>query len=286
MLKDKTLNLKDRIYKTNKCCMIMGIINATNDSFYSKSRVSDKNQGIESALKMIEQGADILDLGAESSRPGADYVDSQLEIERLVPIVEGIRKYDKNIPISIDTRKKIVMESCVNAGADILNDISALEDDEDMADFVAETGIPAILMHKRGTSKNMMQNTHYDDAVKEVSDYLYSRADFCKSKGIAEDKIIFDVGIGFGKDLKSNLQLLRNCDKISKGYGNGNCLTLMALSRKSMISALTGKTADDNLFGTITANVFSIIAGADIVRVHDVDAAFDMINVLTGILDE
>ncbi|MCR5698358.1 MAG: dihydropteroate synthase [Treponemataceae bacterium] len=286
MLKEKTLYLKDRIYQTDKCCMIMGIVNATEDSFYSKSRVLDKNQGIETALKMVEQGADILDLGAESSRPGADYVDASLELERLVPIVEGIRKYNKTIPISIDTRKKIVMEMCVNAGADILNDISALEDDEDMADFVAESGIAAILMHKRGSSKNMMQNTHYDDAVKEVKDYLYSRADFCKAKGISEDKIIFDVGIGFGKDLKSNLQLVRNCDKISKGYGNGKCLTLMALSRKSMITALTGKSAEDNLIGTVTANVCSILAGADIVRVHDVDAAFDMIKVLTGILDD
>ena len=290
-----TLHLKDRDYSVKKCCMVMGIVNATSDSFYENSRISSLQEGIERSLEMIEQGADILDLGAESSRPGAEYVDAETELSRLFPLVEGIRKYNKIVPISIDTRKKCVIEECVKAGADILNDISALEDDEQIASFAAKSKIPVILMHKRGNPSQMQKNTAYDDVVREVSDYLYERADYAIGQGISRNKIIFDVGIGFGKDLKSNLQLVRNCGKISRGYdshsvangdGNEKILTLMALSRKTMIQAITGKKSQNCLYGTIAANAFSILAGSDIVRVHDVEAAVDMVNVLTELIGD
>lgn len=280
----KTLWLREKEYSTQKCCMVMGILNATSDSFYAKSRVSSTENAVERALKMIDDGADILDLGSESSRPGAEYVSAETEIEKLVPIVSGIRKYNSSIPISIDTRKKIVMEECLNAGADILNDISSLEDDEKMISFVSESKIPVILMHKRGSAKNMMNNTHYENVFREVQSYLYSRADWCVQNGIERKKIIFDPGIGFGKDLKSNLQLVRNCGKISSEYADGSCLSVMALSRKTMIQSLTGKDAANSLAGTLTANAFSVMAGSDIVRVHDVAETVDMINVLTELL--
>ena len=280
----KILHLADRNYSTKKCCMVMGILNANSSSFYEKSRVPSTDEAVEKALKMIEDGADILDIGSESSQPGIDYIDEQTELEKVVPIVQKIRKYNQTIPISIDTRKKNVIEQCVQSGVDILNDISALEDDEKMGSYVASSKISVILMHKRGNPKQMQQNTQYDDVVKEVSNYLYERADYAIEQGISEEKIIFDVGIGFGKDLKSNLQLVRNCDKISKGYKSGNCLSIMALSRKTMIQVLTGKNVQDCLAGTIAANSFAILSGADIVRVHDVKEAVDMVNVLSALL--
>ncbi|MCR4790890.1 MAG: dihydropteroate synthase [Treponemataceae bacterium] len=282
----KELILKDRIVSTDKAAFVMGIINATSDSFFSESRVSSASMGIERALQMIEDGADILDLGAESSRPGAEYVSADYEIEKLLPLIEGIRKYNREIPISIDTRKKSVIEKCVECGADILNDISALEDDPDIADYVAKSGIACILMHKRGSASDMQKNTFYDDVVKEVTDYLISRAEYALSKGIEKSKIIFDVGIGFGKDLKSNLQLVRNCAKICSSFGDGKNLCLMALSRKRMISELTGRKTEDALYGTLAANAYSVMVGSDIIRVHDVKASVDMINVLTGLMNE
>ncbi|MGP1587831.1 MAG: dihydropteroate synthase [Treponemataceae bacterium] len=285
-MQKKTIYLKDRLYSTCNCCFVMGVVNATEDSFYEKSRIIKTKAATEKILKMMEQGADIIDLGAESSRPGADYVSAQIEIERLVPIIEEVRKYDKNIPISVDTRKKSVMEQCFFAGADILNDISALEDDPQMADFVAKTKIPVILMHKRGIPCEMQKNTDYSDVIEEVTSYLYSRADYAVSKGIEKNKIIFDVGIGFGKDLKSNLQLVRNCVRITKGYEKGENLSLLALSRKTMIGQLTGKDVEDRLAGTLAAYSYAILNGCDIVRVHDVDKTVDVVKVLTELINE
>lgn len=283
------IHLSDRILETQKSAFVMGIINATPDSFFEKSRISSSiNETIENSLKMIEDGADILDIGGESTRPGSEYICENEEIDRVLPVVEGIRKFDKNIAISIDTRKTNVIKTCVSSGADILNDISALEDGENIAEFVSESKIPVILMHKRGVPLTMQKNTKYADIVKEVSDYLCSRADFAFSKGISPEKIIFDLGIGFGKDLSSNLDLIANCDFFKtcwKHHQKEGTPILMALSRKSCIGELTGKSVDQRLSGSLSANIFSVIKGASILRVHDVKETVDAIKVLTALLE-
>lgn len=251
----------------------MGIVNCTPDSFYEKSR-----GGIEQALKLINQGADILDIGGESTRPGSEYISPEEEIRRIIPVIEAIRK-ESDIPISVDTRKSTVMESAINAGADILNDVSAMEDDPLMAKLAAKTKIPVILMHKRGIPADMQKNTTYDNVFNTVNQYLQSRVNFAMTEGILDDRIILDPGIGFGKDLNGNLSLIANCGKLC----GGKYPVLMALSRKTCIGQLTGKDVDGRLYGTLAANLLSVVRGATIVRVHDVEPCVDTLNVLSGI---
>ena len=268
--KMKVLNLKNRTISCNREAFIMGIVNCTPDSFYDKSR-----GGSEHALSLIDEGADILDLGGESTRPGSQYVDAQEEIKRLVPIIKEIRKHS-DIPISVDTRKYEVFKVCYDEGADMVNDISALEDDEKLGFFVSETEVPVVLMHKRGIPVNMQDNTSYKDAFSEVDGYLKDRVCYAESIGIKKNKIIIDPGIGFGKNLKDNSSLI----------ARGACLcggeypVLMALSRKSCIGDMTGKNVEERLYGTLAANLISVIKGASIVRVHDVAPCRDTLAVL------
>lgn len=277
------ISLANRILKPKNFTFVMGIINATTDSFFKESCVSSSlSESVEKALKMVEDGADILDIGGESSKPGSEYISESEEIDRVLPLVEKIRKYEKDVAISIDTRKTNVIKTCVNSGADILNDISALEDGKNIAEFVAQANIPVILMHKRGNPLTMQKNTKYTDIIKDVSEYLCSRADFALSKGIKAEKIIFDLGIGFGKDLEGNLDLISNCDFFKTCWKNPSAKeipVLMALSRKSFIGELTGCTVEDRLAGTLIANIFSIMKGSSIVRVHDVKETVDSIKV-------
>lgn len=282
------LSLANRILKPKNLTFVMGIINATSDSFYKESRTNFSiNYSVEKALKMLEDGADILDIGGESSRPGSEYINESEEIDRVLPLVEEIRKYNKDVAISIDTRKTNVIKVCVNSGADILNDISALEDGENIAEFVASSNIPVILMHKRGNPLTMQKNTIYADVIKDVAEYLCSRADFAVSKGIKAEKIIFDLGIGFGKNLEGNLSLISNCDFFKTCWRNSfvnNVPVLMALSRKSFLGELTGCSVENRLASSLTANIYSIIKGCDIVRVHDVKETVDSIKVLNELL--
>lgn len=269
----KELNLADRKISTPRPAFVMGIVNTTPDSFWEESR-----GGAARALQMIEDGADIIDLGAESTRPGSNYVDSKEEIRRILPVLKEIRRRS-NIPVSVDTRKSEVMKACVDEGADILNDISALEDDDMMADFCAETEIPVILMHKRSTPDVMQNNTEYADIFNEVSAYLEERAEYALSHGIASSKIIVDPGIGFGKNTKDNCTLIRKCGLLcSSKYP-----VLMALSRKTVIGDLTGRNVKDRLAGTLAADLISVIKGASMIRVHDVKEAVDSLLVLHGI---
>lgn len=269
----KELNLADRKITTGRRAFVMGIVNATPDSFWEGSR-----GGAKKALQMIEDGADIIDLGAESTRPGSMYVDSSEEIKRILPVLKEIRRHS-NIPVSVDTRKLDVMRACVDEGADILNDISALEDDGRMADFCAETGIPVILMHKRSTPDVMQNNTEYADIFNEVDTYLEKRADYALRHGIASEKIIVDPGIGFGKNTKDNCTLINKCALLcSSKYP-----VLMALSRKTVIGDLTGRDIKDRLIGTVAADLIAVINGASMIRVHDVKEAVDSLAVLQGI---
>lgn len=269
-------DLSNRKIKTDLPAFIMGIVNVTPDSFWKDSR-----GGVEHAFKLIEEGADLLDIGGESTRPGSDYVSAEEEIERIVPVIKEIRK-KSSIPISVDTRKYEVMKAAYEAGADILNDISALEDDERLIDFIIETKIPVILMHKRGIPTNMQNNTDYSNVFNEVSDYLSKRADYLISKGVDSSKIIVDPGVGFGKDTEGNFELMRRCGELcSKKYP-----VLMALSRKSCIGNVTGRNVDERLVGTITADILSVLNGAFMVRVHDVKETVDSLKVLKAFIGE
>lgn len=267
--------LKDRTISTERNAFVAGIVNVNNDSFWKGSR-----GGFSLAKRLILEKADILDIGAESSRPGSKYISEKDELKALIPLIRKIRKFS-DIPISVDTRKKNVFEACVQEGADILNDISALEDDRQMARYAGNEKIPVILMHKRKNPDIMQKYTEYEDVFKEVEDYLYSRIQYAVENGIDEDKIIIDPGIGFAKDLHANLVLIKNCGRLC----SGKYPLMMALSRKSFLGLLTGKTVDKRLAGTVSANLYSVINGAKFVRVHDVKEAVDSLDVLKGILN-
>lgn len=268
--------LRNRIIQTDLPAFIMGIVNVTPDSFWKNSR-----GGAEHALSLIEDGADILDIGGESTRPGSEYVSSDEEIKRIVPVIEAVRKVS-SIPISVDTRKYEVMKAALDSGADILNDVSALEDDERLFELAASQKIPVILMHKRGIPSEMQKNTEYKSLFSEVDSYLSKRAELAVQRGIEESKIIIDPGIGFGKDVQGNFELMRRCGELC----GGKYTVLMALSRKSCIGAVTDREVQDRLSGTITADLLSVLSGASMIRVHDVKEAADSLKVLKAFCGE
>lgn len=265
----KILKLKNRTIETQRPAFVMGIVNITPDSFWSESRGS-----VERAMKLIEEGADILDLGAESTRPwGYVEVDAEEEIKRILPVIRQIRK-ESDIPLSIDTRKSIVMKSMYNEGADILNDVSALEDDKAMASVVAKIKIPVILMHR--FLQDEKERKPESDIVGVVSKYLFNRIKYALDNGIEKEKIIIDSGIGFGKTNEENIELIKCGNKIC----NEEYPVLMALSRKRVIGYMTDKTVEDRLYGTLAADMIAVQNGAFMIRVHDVTPAIDTLNVM------
>ncbi len=256
----------------------MGIINCTPDSFFSGSRQVTIEAALGTAMEMIADGADVLDLGGESSRPGAEYVEAQEEMDRLVPVIEEIRKHT-DIPLSVDTRKASVAEACFEAGADILNDISALEDDEALIPLLNKGDWPVILMHKRGVPKDMQKAPTYVDPVGDIIIYLQSRVEYAISHNITKDRIILDPGIGFGKRLQDNLSILKS---INRFHELGLPL-LIGASRKSFIGTILENEPEDRLYGSLGAHAWSVAQGAQIVRVHDVKATSEMIRIIDEI---
>lgn len=262
---------------------IMGILNATPDSFWEGSRAGASSAGasrtgIERALRLAEEGADVIDIGGESSRPGAAYVSEEEELERIIPIIEGIRR-ESAVPISVDTRKSAVFKAALEAGADMLNDISALSDDPAMAKTAAAAEAPVVLMHMQGNPKTMQENPRYSDVVSEVRSWLLERAAFAESAGIPHDRIILDPGIGFGKRHEDNLALIARLGSLAAaGYP-----VMMALSRKSSIGTITGRDAAGRLAGTLAANLISVQRGAAWLRVHDPAETRDTLAVMREI---
>ena len=274
------IELKDgSVYKFENM-KIMGILNATDNSFYPNSRVGSVENAVNRAMKMIEDGVDILDIGGESTRPGSDPVSVEEEIDRVVPVIKGIREKNKDILISVDTYRSQTAEEAIKAGADIINDISAMTFDENMADIAKKYNVPIILMHIKGTPKNMQKDPHYDDVVKEVGEFFKERIEYAKSKGIKEEKIILDPGIGFGKNFEHNMELIRKIDS----FFEFDLPILLAVSRKSSIGeALGGLPVDERLEGTIAISCYAAMKDVDMIRVHDVlenKRAIKMIEVL------
>lgn len=269
-----------RVLTYDKMC-VMGILNITPDSFYAGSRVPMLDSVIERAGKMLADGADILDIGGESARPGSDSVDGGEERRRVLPVIEALRKAYPDAVLSVDTYRADTAEAALFAGADIINDISAMEADSAMLSVAVRTKAPIILMHMRGTPKNMQQNCQYSNVVEEVTAYLAQRAQLLREQGVGADKIILDPGIGFAKDVEQNLLLMRDLHSLTSfGYP-----VLLAASRKSTIGAvLGGVPAEERLEGTVATSLQAVYAGAHMIRVHDVKENLRAVRMLEAIL--
>ena len=245
--------------------LIMGIVNVTPDSFYDGGRRFDAERAVAHGLAMAASGADIVDIGGESSRPGAEPVSADDELARVIPVIESLRKQSA-MPISIDTYKAQVARAALEAGADIVNDISALRFDSAMTSVIAQEKVPVILMHMQGTPRTMQAEPRYHDVVREVRDFLAAQLYEALDAGVAPQAIIIDPGIGFGKNLEHNLQLLRGLPALA---ALGQPL-LVGASRKAFIGKILNLEADQRLEGSLAAAVAAVLAGANILRVHDV----------------
>ena len=254
----------------------MGIVNITPDSFSDGGQFASSAAAIAQALRLIEDGADILDIGGESTRPGAASVSAQEELDRVLPVIEGLSGV--TVPISIDTWKPQVMRAALAAGASMVNDINALQA-AGALEAVASRDAAVCLMHKQGTPQTMQQQPHYRDVVAEVSEFLRGRIAATEAAGIVRDRIVIDPGFGFGKTLAHNLDLLRELGKLS-GLG---VPVLAGLSRKSMLGTLTGHDVGGRLAASVAAALLAVQRGAAIVRVHDVRETVDALKILNAL---
>lgn len=245
--------------------LVMGILNVTPDSFYDGGRTEATETAIERGLRMVAEGADIVDVGGESTRPGACSVPLDIEIERVVPVIAGIRERS-DVPLSVDTTKSVVAEEALAAGAAIVNDTSALRSDERMAATVAATDAYVVLMHMQGTPATMQENPTYEDAVEEVRAFLDERIRVAVAAGIGKHRVLVDPGFGFGKRLCHNLALLRGLRRIA----DLGPPVVVGLSRKSFLGKILDLPPDERLEGTIAANAVAVANGASVLRVHDV----------------
>jgi dihydropteroate synthase len=247
--------------------LIMGVVNVTPDSFYPGSRRPDPAEAIAAGLAMAADGADLIDIGGESSRPGAEPVSEDEELARVLPVIRGLRR-ELGLPISIDTYKSHTARAALDAGADIINDISALRFDSAMAALAATEKVPVVLMHMQGTPRTMQIEPHYQDVVREVRDFLAAQLYEAMDAGIPPEGIILDPGIGFGKTLEHNLELLRSVPVLA---ALGQPL-LVGVSRKAFIGKILALESSERLEGSLAAGVAAILGGANLVRVHDVPA--------------
>lgn len=258
---------------------IMGILNITPDSFSDGNRFFDPGRAIEQAFRMIDEGADIIDVGGESTRPGAEAVTQDEELRRVLPVIEAIAKR-VDVPISIDTYKATVASMAIKAGASIINDISGLKFDPDMAGVAARAGVPVILMHIRGTPRDMQKDPVYIDLAVEILDYLRDGVRIAEAAGVDRSRIVIDPGIGFGKTFDHNLQILGNLQKF-KVLGMP---ILVGVSRKAFIGKILGGAGpDERIEGTAAAVAIAVMNGADIVRVHDVKEMAKVVRVADAI---
>jgi len=253
----------------------MGILNVTEDSFFDGGKYSNENQIIERCKKMLEEGATIIDIGAQSSRPGATLISAEDELLKLLPIIKLLKTEIPEIIISIDTFWAKTAEQSIQAGAHIINDISAGEMDENMINTIAQLQVPYIIMHMKGTPKNMQSNPTYSNVVAEIISYFKEKIKHLKAKGI--EQIIIDPGFGFGKDLAHNYQILNELEQ----FNQFKIPVLVGTSRKSMIYKLLDTIPQNALNGTSITNTMALQKGASILRVHDVKEAMECIKITT-----
>jgi dihydropteroate synthase len=275
------LCFRKKKYDLSQRTLIMGTINVTPDSFSDGGRFFDGEKAIEQGLRLAQQGADILDIGGESSRPGAKPLDEGEEIRRILPVIRSLAQKIE-IPISVDTRKANVAEKALDAGAEMINDISALRFDERMAELASGRNVPVVLMHMKGDPETMQLDTHYDDLLGEILNFFRERVAFAESKGIPAKQIILDPGIGFGKSLeeKHNLILLRYLQKfqiLEKPL-------LVGTSRKAFIGKILGLPPEDREEGTMATVAVAVFNGANIVRVHEVEKMRRVVQVVDAVV--
>ena len=258
---------------------IMGIVNVTPDSFSDGGRFFDTATAIDHAMALVEQGAHIIDIGGESTRPGSQAIAVGEELDRVIPVVEGIRSRS-DVVVSIDTSKAAVMRAAVVAGAGFVNDVRALREPGAL-EAASELQVPVCLMHMQGEPRTMQEAPHYDDVVQEVGDFLAARANECVQNGMDHGAIYLDPGFGFGKTLEHNLTLLRELDQlVNRGWP-----VLVGMSRKRMIGALLGDTDKDRTVGSVALAMLAAVRGAAILRVHDVQQTMDALRVCAAVGD-
>ena len=256
---------------------VMGILNVTPDSFSDGGRFANIGNALKQAEKMVEQGASILDIGGESTRPGAADVEEQAELDRVIPVIEKINQ-QLDCWISIDSSKAKVMQEAVNAGADLINDVRALRE-EGALDTAVKADVPVCLMHMQGQPRSMQSAPEYNDVVAEVKAFLLARAEVCINAGIKKENIILDLGFGFGKQLNHNYELLAATSE----FVQLNYPVLTGLSRKSMFGQLLNRDINNRLAGSLAGALIALQQGSQIIRVHDVQETIDVIKVLQAV---
>jgi len=270
---------KERAFDLSAKPLIMGVLNLTPDSFSDGNSYRSIQSAVAAAEKMVLDGADIIDVGGESTRPGAVSVSVEEELERVLPVINKLAGR-LEVPISIDTWKSAVASAALSAGAEIVNDISAMTFDPDMAGTVAASGAAVVLMHNRGRPSEMQKNTVYSDVVAEVMAFLEEQIKKAISAGIAAERIVVDPGIGFGKSVAGNLEIVRRLGELQRL----NRPILIGTSRKSFIGAALGRDVSDRVFGTAASVAVSMMNGASIFRVHDVEAMRDTVDMVGAVM--
>lgn len=256
--------------------LIMGVINVTPDSFSDGGSYATAQAAIDHGLRLIKEGADILDVGGESTRPGAAAISLEEELERTIPVIEQLA--EMGIPISIDTSKTEVMSAAISAGADMINDVNALQAPGAL-EIAASTSTAICLMHKKGDPVSMQKNPVYQDVLTEVIEFLKARVDAAKRAGIAAERLVVDPGFGFGKTIEHNLAMLKELDY----FKSLELPILVGVSRKAMLGTLTGRPVEERMYASIAAAFWAGLKGANIIRVHDVAATRDALKVLAAV---
>ncbi len=277
--KEFCLTWGNRSLELGKKTLIMGVLNVTPDSFSDGGHFFVREKAVEQAIAMEAEGADIIDIGGESTRPYSEKISLEQELERVVPVIEELSRAVK-IPISIDTYKAKVAESAITAGATIINDISALRFDPDMASVVRDSGMPVILMHMKGTPGDMQNNPVYEDLMGEIKTFFREAIEEAEERGIARDMLILDPGIGFGKSFAHNLRIIRNLKEL-EALG---LPVLLGSSRKAFIGNILDKSPEERDTGTMATVAAGIMNGAHIVRVHNVAMAKETVKVIDAIM--
>ena len=270
--------VKDRLIEFPARPLIMGVVNVTPDSFFDGGRYLDAEAAVAHAIRLVEEGADLLDIGAESTRPGAAVVSEAEEYRRAIPVVTAVAKA-VTVPISIDTSKAAVARAALEAGAVLVNDVTALQGDRAMVDVVARTGSGIVLMHMPGTPRTMQQDPRYGDVVGEISDFFEERIRFAMAHGIARRQIILDPGIGFGKLLGHNLTLLAQLRR----FMQFECPLLVGVSQKAFLGQLVDRPVQERQWATAAAVAMAVDRGAGLLRVHDVRGMKDVVQVAAAI---
>jgi dihydropteroate synthase len=272
---------RGRVLALGDSPLVMGILNVTPDSFSDGGVHFDHQKALHAALQMVADGAAVIDVGGESTRPGAEPVSAEVEIGRVLPVIEQLRRRS-DVPISIDTMKAAVAEAALAAGADMINDVGALQRDARMPELATRTGVPVVLMHMRGEPRTMQQHIHYDDVVPDVIRELTQFRDAALAAGVQRDQLLVDPGIGFAKTAEHNLELLARCGELAQ-----IAPVVIGASRKAFIGQLTGQSGGaSRAIGSLAAVAAAMDGGAVMVRVHDVRETVDFLKVMTAIREK